>query len=346
MKLAELAEKTQASIEQGAANLEITGAAGLDIAARGDVTFLANPKYTPQIEATRASAIFLNEKEKIERKDIAVLRAKDPYLAYTRALRLFNPEPETISFIHPKAFVSESARIAENVEIQANAVVGENCVVESGTKIFPNATVYAGVKIGKNCRIHSGVSIRENSEIGDNVIIHNNTTVGSDGFGYAKDEEKRWLKIPQTGRVVIESDVEIGANSAIDCASVGETRIKRGVKIDNLVQIGHSCTVEEDSLICAQTGLAGSSVIGKRVILAGQVGIAGHLKVGDDVVVTAKSATSHNVENGKIISGVPAFDNRDWLRSIAAFRRLGEMARTLRDLEKRFNILEKKENLS
>ena len=190
--------------------------------------------------------------------------------------------------------------------------------------------------------IHSGVSIRANSEIGDNVIIHNNTTVGSDGFGYAKDEQKRWLKIPQTGRVVIEVDVEIGANSAIDCASVGETRIKRGAKIDNLVQIGHSCTVEEDALICAQTGLAGSSIIGKRVILAGQVGIAGHLKVGDDAVVTAKSATSHDVENGKIISGVPAFDNRDWLRSIAAFRRLGEMARTLRDLEKKFSEMVEK----
>lgn len=337
MKLAELAEKTFARIEQGAADLEITSAAGLDIAEAGDVTFLANPKYTPQIQETRASAIFLNEKEKIERADIAVLRAGDPYLAYTRALRLFNPEPEPVSFIHPRAVISDTARIAENVEIQANAVVGENCIIESGTKIFPNVTIYDRVKIGKNCTIHSGVSIRAGCEIGDDVIIHNNTTIGSDGFGYAKDEQKRWLKIPQTGRVVVESDVEIGANSSIDCASVGETRIERGAKIDNLVQIGHSCTVGEDSLICAQTGLAGSSVIGKRVILAGQVGIAGHLKVGDDVVVTAKSATSHNVENGKIISGVPAFDNRDWLRSIAAFRRLGEMARTLRDLEKRLN---------
>ena len=340
MKLFELAEKTSAVIEQGEENLEIKNAAGMEIAAAGDVTFLANPKYTPQIQTTRASAIFLNEKEKIERADIAVLRAKDPYLAYTRALRIFNPEPHIDSFIHPQAFIDETAQIADGVEIQANAVVGKNCVVESGTKIFPNATVYDNVKIGKNCRIHSGVSIRENSEIGDNVIIHNNTTIGSDGFGYAKDEEKRWLKIPQAGRVVIENDVEIGANSAIDSASVGETRIKRGVKIDNLVQIGHSCTIEEDSLICAQTGLAGSSVIGKRVILAGQVGIAGHLKVGDDVVVTAKSATSHNVENGKIISGVPAFDNREWLRSIAAFRRLGEIARTVRDLGKRIAALE------
>jgi UDP-3-O-[3-hydroxymyristoyl] glucosamine N-acyltransferase len=343
MKLAELAEKTFARIEQGEANLEIRSAAGLDIAQSGEVTFLANPKYTPQIQATRASAIFLNEKEKIERADLAVLRAKDPYLAYTRALRLFNPEPETVSFVHPRAFVDETARIAETVEIHANSVVGAGCVIESQTKIFPNVTIYDNVKIGRNCTIHAGVSIRENCEIGDNVIIHNNTTIGSDGFGYAKDEQKRWLKIPQTGRVVIEDDVEIGANTAIDCASVGETRIERGVKIDNLVQIGHSCTVEEDSLICAQTGLAGTSVIGKRVILAGQVGIAGHLKVGDDVVVTAKSATSHDVENGKIISGVPAFDNRDWLRSTAAFRRLGEMARTLRELAKKVNELEQKE---
>jgi UDP-3-O-[3-hydroxymyristoyl] glucosamine N-acyltransferase len=179
--------------------------------------------------------------------------------------------------------------------------------------------------------------IRENCEIGANCIVHNNCVIGSDGFGYAKDEEKRWLKIPQTGKVVIEDDVEIGAGTCIDCASVGETRIKRGSKIDNLVQIGHSCTIEEDALICAQTGLAGSSIIGKRVILAGQVGIAGHLRVGDDAVITAKSATSHDVENGKIISGIPAFDNRDWLRSIAAFRRLGELARTIRALEKKIS---------
>jgi UDP-3-O-[3-hydroxymyristoyl] glucosamine N-acyltransferase len=342
MKLSELAEKTFSIIEQGGKDLEIESAAGLDIAEAGDVTFLANPKYTPQIRETKASAIFLNENVALEREDIAVLRAKDAYLAYTRALRLFFPEPETIASIHPKAVIHETAKVAENVEISANSVVGANCEIESGVKIFPNATIYDGVKIGKNTVIHSGVSVRENCEIGANCIIHNNSTVGSDGFGYAKDEEKRWLKIPQVGRVVLEDDVEIGANTAIDCASVGETRIKRGAKIDNLVQIGHSCTIEEDALICSQTGLAGSSVIGKRVILAGQVGIAGHLKVGDDVVITAKSATSHDVEDGKIISGVPAFDNRDWLRSIAAFRRLGEMARTVRELEKKIRQLEDK----
>ena len=335
MKLATLSEKTFARLEQGDGDLEIRGAAGLDIAGRGEITFLANPKYTPQLKDTRASAIFLNETELIERSDVAVLRTKDPYLAYTRALRLFNPEPKFASFIHPLSAIDETAEISPDVSIDAFVSIGKNCVVESGVRIYPNVTVYDNVKIGANSVIHSGAAIRENCEIGKHCIVHNNATIGSDGFGYAKDENKSWLKIPQTGRVVLEDDVEIGANTAIDCASVGETRIKRGAKIDNLVQIGHSCTIEEDALICAQTGLAGSSIIGKRVILAGQVGIAGHLRVGDDVVITAKSATSHDVEAGKIISGIPAFDNREWLRSIAAFRRLGEMARTIRDLEKR-----------
>ena len=341
MKLTTLAEKTFSRIEQGDGELEIKGAAGLDLAARGEITFLANPKYTAQIKATGASAIFLNEKEKIERADIAVLRAKDPYIAYTRALRLFFPEPQHAPFVHPSASIDETATIAPDVSIDAFVAIGKNCVIESGVKIFPHATIYDNVRIGENSVIHSGVAVRENCEVGANCIIHNNSTVGSDGFGYARDEEKRWLKIPQTGRVVLEDDVEIGANTAIDCASVGETRIKRGAKIDNLVQIGHSCTIEEDALICSQTGLAGSSVIGKRVILAGQVGIAGHLKVGDDAVITAKSATSHDVADGKIISGIPGFDNRDWLRSIAAFRRLTEMARTVRELEKRLAKLEK-----
>ncbi|HRH41321.1 MAG TPA: UDP-3-O-(3-hydroxymyristoyl)glucosamine N-acyltransferase [Pyrinomonadaceae bacterium] len=341
MKLIELAEKTFSTIEIGNPDLEIESAAGLDIAEKGEITFLANPKYTPQIKETKASAIFLNENVKIERGDIAVLRAKDAYVAYTRALRVFHPEPPIKDSIHPSAVIDETAKVAANVEIKANVVIGKDCEIAEDVKIFPNATIYDGVRIGKGSIIHSGVSIRENCEIGENCIIHNNTTIGSDGFGYAKDEEKHWLKIPQVGRVVLENDVEIGANSAIDCASVGETRIKSGAKIDNLVQIGHSCTVEEDALICSQTGLAGSSVIGKRVILAGQVGIAGHLRVGDDAVLTAKSATSHDVENGKIMSGVPAFDNRDWLRSTAAYRRLGDMAKTIRDLEKRLAQLEK-----
>lgn len=335
MKLAELARATSSSIAQGESDLEISSAAGLDIAASGDVTFLANPKYTPQIQTTKASAIFLAENIEIDRKNIAILRAKDPYVAYTLALRTFFPAAGVTPGVHTSAVIDATAVVPKSCEIGANVVIGRNSVIGENVKMFPNVTIYDGVVIGESSVLHSGVSIRESCEIGRNCIIHNNSTIGCDGFGYAKTEDKSWLKIPQTGRVVLEDDVEIGANTAIDCASVGETRIKRGAKIDNLVQIGHSCTVDEDALICAQTGLAGSSHIGKRVILTGQVGIAGHLKVGDDVVITAKSATSHDVEPGKIISGIPAFDNREWLRSTAAFRKLGEMASRLRKLEKK-----------
>lgn len=335
MKLVKLAEQTQSIIEQGSPNLEIVSTAGLDIAEVGHITFLANPRYTPQVATTRASAIYVNKGVEIERNDIAVLRAKDAYVAYTEAMRLFFPEPELRPFVHPTAVIDESAAVAENIEIHANVVIGVNCTIASGVRIMPNVTIYDGASIGENTTIHSGVSVRENCEIGARCIIHNNTTIGSDGFGYAKTEDKCWLKIPQTGRVVIEDDVEIGANTAIDSASVGETRIKRGAKIDNLVQIGHSCMVDEDALICSQTGLAGSSHIGKRVVLTGQVGIAGHLKVGDDAVLTAKSAVSHDVEPGKVMSGIPAFENKDWLRSTAAFRKLGEMASRLRALERK-----------
>jgi UDP-3-O-[3-hydroxymyristoyl] glucosamine N-acyltransferase len=334
MKLSELAKLTGARIEGRADDIEITGAAGLDEAVEGHVTFLANPRYTPRVNTTRASAIYLSEDAATDRS-IAILRAKDPYLAYTRALRIFYPEPELESFIHPSAVIDPTARLATNVAIGACSVIGRNVEIAEGVCIHPNVTIYEGASIGKDSTIHSGVAIRERTVVGERVVIHNNSVIGCDGFGYAKDEQKRWLKIPQTGRVVIEDDVEIGAGTTIDRASVGESRIGRGTKLDNLVQIGHSCTVGEDSLLCAQVGLAGSSHIGNRVILAGQAGVAGHLKIGDDVVLTAKSATSHDIPAGKIISGIPAFDNKDWLRSTAAFRRLGEIQRTVRELQRR-----------
>jgi UDP-3-O-[3-hydroxymyristoyl] glucosamine N-acyltransferase len=341
MKLSELARLTGARIEEADADLEIMGAAGLDDAVAGQVTFLANPRYTPRLQTTRASAVFLGEEVDV-RQAIAPLRTRDPYLAYTRALRLFHPEAAFDPFIHPSAVIDPTARLSEDVSVGACVVVGREVLIGSGVRIYPNATIYDNVSIGAGSVIHAGVSIREGTQLGERVIIHNNAVIGSDGFGYAKDEEGHWLKIPQPGRVVVEDDVEIGAGATIDRASVGETRVRRGAKIDNLVQIGHSCTVGEDSLLCAQVGLAGSSHIGRRVILAGQAGVAGHLTIGDDVVLTAKSATSHNVEPGKVISGIPAFDNREWLRSIAAFRRLGDMHRSLRNMEARLAELENK----
>ena len=341
MKLSELARLTGARVEEKFSEVEITGAAGLDVAEAGHVAFLANPRYTPRVQTTRASAVYLAEGVEAGREDIAVLRARDPYLAYTRALRLFHPEPEFEAFVHPSAVLDPTARLGAGVQIGACAVVGRNVRIGDRVRIFPNVTVYDGVTVGDETVIHSGAALREGTRVGARVTIHNNAVLGSDGFGYAKDEGGRWLKIPQTGRVVVEDDVEIGAGTTIDCASVGETRIARGAKIDNLVQIGHSCTVGEDALLCAQVGLAGSSRVGRRVILAGQVGVAGHLEIGDDAVLTAKSATSHDVPAGRVISGIPAFDNREWLRSTAAFRRLGDMQRTLRALEARLAALEK-----
>ena len=340
MKITELAAKTGARVEGSSLDFDIEGAAGLDEARPGQVTFLANPRYTPRLKITKASAIYIGETVELGRDDIVGLRAQDPYLAYTRALRLFHPDPIVSPSIHPTAVIDPSARIAKNVFVGACSVIGPGTEIQPGVQIYPNVTVYGGVTIGRDSVIHSGAVIRERSQIGERVVIHNNVVVGCDGFGYAKDEEKRWLKIPQTGRVVIEDDVEIGAGTTIDRASVGESRIGRGSKIDNLVQIGHSCTIGEDTLLCAQVGLAGSSHIGDRVMLAGQAGVAGHLTIGNDAVLTAKSATSHDVPPGKVISGIPAFENKDWLRSTAAFRRLGEMQRTIRELQRRISELE------
>lgn len=341
MKLSELAALTGVRCEARDGDIEITGAAGLEQAEPGQVTFLSNPRYTPKIATTGASAIFVGEDVEVPRADLVVLRAKDPYLAFTRALIAFHPREQVGPAIHDSAVIDESAKVGSGAYIGPKAVIGMNVLLGDRVRIHANATVYENVTIGDDSEIHSGVAIRENTIIGKRVIIHNNAVIGCDGFGFAKDENKSWLKIPQVGRVVVEDDVEIGAGTTIDKSSTDETRIKRGAKIDNLVQIGHSCTVGEDTLICAQVGLAGSSHIGNRVILAGQAGVAGHNTIGDDVVLTAKSATSHDVPPGKMISGIPAFDNKDWLRSIAAFRRLGEMVRTLRGVEKRLDELEK-----
>jgi UDP-3-O-[3-hydroxymyristoyl] glucosamine N-acyltransferase len=341
MNIAELARQTGARLE-GDESIEIVGAAGLDIAEAGQITFLANKRYTPQVKTTRASAIYVGESVEVGRRDIVVLRAANPYLAYTRALRLFHPEPPFTPFIHPTAVVDSTARLDSGVWIGAHVFIGREVEVASGVRVYPNVTIYDYVSIGADSVIHSGVSLREGTLIGERVIIHNNTVVGSDGFGYAKDEQSRWLKIPQTGRVVVEDDVEIGAGTAIDKASVGETRIARGVKIDNLVQVGHSCAVGEDTLLCGQVGLAGSTQVGRRVILAGQVGVAGHLTIGDDVIMMAQSGTSHDIAAGKMVSGgVPAFEHQEALRSMVAFRRLPGMQRKLRALEQKVEALEK-----
>jgi UDP-3-O-[3-hydroxymyristoyl] glucosamine N-acyltransferase len=341
MKLSELAAQTGARCNSSDADLEIEGAAGLDQAALGQVTFLSNPRYTPRIASTRASAIFVGENVEVPRADLGILRAKDPYLAFTRALRLFHPRASFEPAIHPSAIIDPTARIANSAFIGAHAVVGHNVEIGERVQIHPNVTIYDNASIGDDSEIHSGVAIRENSVLGKGVIVHNNACIGSDGFGFAKDEERRWLKIPQTGRVVIEDDVEIGAGTAIDRASTGETRIKRGAKLDNLVQIGHSCVVGEDALLCAQVGMAGSSRVGDRVILTGQVGIGGHITVGDDAILYPQSGVPNDVAPGEVLVGTPAFEVSAFWRAIAVFKKLGDLPKRIRALEKRLDEIEK-----
>lgn len=341
MKLSELAKLTGATCEPTHGEIEIESAAGLDQAQPGQVTFLSNPRYTSKVNDTTASAIYLTEDSKIERTDLAVLRAKDPYLAFTRALIAFHPGSDFEAYWDPTAVIDSSTRVPKEVFIDAHVAIGKNVVIGNRVRIHANVTIYDNVTIGDETEIHSGVAIRENSLIGKRVIIHNNAVIGADGFGFAKDEEKHWLKIPQTGRVVIEDDVEIGANTTIDRASTGETRIKRGAKLDNLVQIGHSCVVGEDALICAQVGLAGSSRVGDRVILTGQVGIGGHITVGDDAILYPQSGVPSDVAPGEILVGTPAFEVSAFWRAVAVFKKLGEVPKRLRALEKRIDELEK-----
>ena len=341
MNLSELAAQTGATCSPSDADIEIAGAAGLDQAEAGQVTFLSNPRYASRVKTTGASAIYVGESVEVSRDDIAVLRAKDPYLAFTRAMILFHPRPDFESYLCPTAVIDSSTRIPKEVFIDAHVAIGKNVVIGDRVRIHANVTIYDNVTIGDYSDIHSGVAIRENSIIGRHVIIHNNAVIGSDGFGFAKDEARHWLKIPQTGRVVIEDDVEIGAGTTIDKASSGETRIKRGAKLDNLVQVGHSCTVGEDALLCAQVGMAGSSRVGDRVILTGQVGIGGHLTVGDDAILYPQSGVPNDVAAGAILVGTPAFEVSAFWRAIAVFKKLGDIPKRIRGLEKRLDEIEK-----
>jgi UDP-3-O-[3-hydroxymyristoyl] glucosamine N-acyltransferase len=341
MKLSELAAQTGASCAPADAEIEIAGAAGLDLAGEGQVTFLSNPRYTAKVNTTGASAIYLAEDVELRRTNIAVLRAKDPYLAFTRALILFHPRPSLAPAIHVSAVIDPSAKVAPSAFVAAHVAIGRDVQIGERVQLHPNVAISDNVTIGDDSVIHSGVAIRENSILGSRVTVHNNAVIGSDGFGFAKDEERRWLKIPQTGRVVIEDDVEIGAGTTIDRASTGETRIKRGAKLDNLIQIGHSCMVGEDALLCAQVGMAGSSRVGARVILTGQVGIGGHINVGDDAILYPQSGVPNDVAAGQVLVGTPAFEVSAFWRAIAVFKKLGDLPKRIRALEKRLDDIEK-----
>ncbi|MCS6817209.1 MAG: UDP-3-O-(3-hydroxymyristoyl)glucosamine N-acyltransferase [Blastocatellia bacterium] len=337
MRLSDIARHIGARLD--GEDLEITGIAPIAEAQPGELTFIANPKYAPLIKTTRASAVIVAED--FAPFPIALLRTPHPYFAFAKALELFYQAPQPEPGIHPTAIIHPTVKLGAHVTIGAYTVIAAECEIGDHVTIYPHCMIYPNVRIGAHTIIHSQVTVREHTIIGAHVIIHNGARIGTDGFGYARDPEGRWYKIPQAGRVIIHDGVEIGANTTIDRAAIGETVIARDVKIDNLVQIGHGSKVGENSLLCAQVGLAGSTEIGRNVMLAGQVGVAGHLRIGDNVIATAQTGIPSSVEANRVVSGYPAIENKLWLRASAIFARLPEMYRQLREMRQRLERLER-----
>ena len=318
--------------------IEISGLAGMEHAGPTQLTFLANPKYTHKVKHTKAAAILISAP--LPDPQPACLVSANPYHDFARALGLFYQPPKPAPGIHPQAYVAPSARIGESASIGPFAVVGENVTIGRNAILHPHVVIYEGARIGDDFLAHSHSAVREFCLIGDRVILQNGVVVGGDGYGFAKTAAGTHYKIPQSGVTVIEDDVEIQSLTSVDRATIGETRVKRGAKIDSLVQIGHACVVGEDNIICSQTGLAGSSILGKNVLLAGQVGISGHLTIHDNAVIYAQSGIGGDVKPGAVMSGSPAFEAREWLRAITAFPKLPEILKTMRQLEKKLKALE------
>lgn len=339
MKLSELSERLECRLE-GDGEIEIDRVTGIEEAEPGDLTFFANAKYARALRATRASAVILGDGA--EAAPCAMLRTRNPYLAFARAMGIFARPWTPAAGIHPRALVADGAVVG------ADASIGPFAVIERGARIGARSVVHAHVvigpeaEIGDDCVIHSRVSIRDRVRIGHRVIVQDGAVIGSDGFGFAHAADGTHVKIPQVGGVVIEDDVEIGANTTIDRPAVGETRIRGGAKIDNLVQIAHGVAIGRNALLAAQVGIAGSTTIEDSVTLAGQVGVAGHLTVGAGAVATAQTGVPNSVDAGAFISGYPAIPNRDWLKSSAVFRKLPELRKAVAELEARLAELEQK----
>jgi UDP-3-O-[3-hydroxymyristoyl] glucosamine N-acyltransferase len=334
MKLGELSTRLGAALH-GDADVEVTGVKGIEVAGPSEITFVANPRYAALARTTQAAAVLVEPE--FPEISPATLRIKNPYLAFSRALGLFYQPPVYTPGIHPTAVIDPTAEIGAGSHIGAYVVVGPGVRVGPHAILLPHVVLYPGVQAGSHFFAHAHAVVREGCILGDHVTLENGAIVGADGFGFAKNEDGHWEKIPQSGPVHLGDRVDVQANACIDRATVGATEIGAGAKIDNLVQVGHGSRVGENTLLCAQSGLAGSSVVGGNVILAGQAGVAGHCSIGDGAILTAQAGVSHDVPAGKMISGSPAFDNRVWLRAVTIFQRLPELLKRLDRLEKRVN---------
>lgn len=336
MKLGEIASRLGAEL-RGNPDIEVTGVKGIEEAGASEITFVANPKYAGLARKTKAAAVLVEPD--FPEIEAATLRLKNPYHAFSRALGMFYQPPAYAPGVHPTAVVDATAEIGGGAHIGAYVVIGPDVKLGPGATLLPHVVLYPGVRAGRNLFAHAHAVVREHCELGDDVTLENGAIVGADGFGFSKNDKGQWVKIPQSGPVRLGDRVDVQANACVDRATVGSTEIGEGSKIDNLVQVGHGSRVGKNTLICAQTGLAGSSIIGDNVILAGQTGVAGHCTVGDGVILTAQSAVSHDIPPGKMISGSPGFDNRIWLRAVTIFQRLPELLKRIDRLEKRMSTV-------
>ena len=330
MKLRELADRLECRLE-GDGAIDVTRVSGIQDAQPGDVTFLANPKYEKALAATRASAVIL--KDDSPAAPCAMLRARDPYLAFARAVGLFAPPSRPAPGVHALAAIADGVHLGADVSVGPFVAIGEGARIGDRTAIYPNVTIGAGAHIGEDCTIHSNVAIREHCRLGARVVLQNGVVVGGDGYGFVRRGDGTHEKIPQAAIVVIEDDVELGANTTVDRPAVGETRIKAGTKIDNLVQIAHGVTIGRNVLMAAQVGIAGSTSIEDNVVFGGQVGVGGHLTIGRGAIAVGQSGITNSLDPGAFVAGYPAIDSRDWRKASVLFRRLPEMKRRIEQLE-------------
>lgn len=338
MKLHDIAARLGCRLD-GDGDLDIRRVTGLEDAGPGDLTFFSNPRYTAALRQTTASAVILGDAAEAP---CAMLRSRQPYVDFARALELFADPWRPPPGIHPLAHVADDATVAADASIGPFVAVGARARIGGRSIVHAHVTIGREAVIGEDCVIHARVSIRERVRLGDRVVVQDGAVIGSDGYGFARAADGTHYKIPQNGGVVIEDDVEIGANTAIDRPAVGETRIGAGSKLDNLVQIAHGVKVGERVLLAGQVGIAGSTTIEDGVVLAGQVGVAGHITVGKGVMATAQTGIPNSVEAGAFVSGYPAIDNRDWLKSSAVFRKLPELRKAVADLARRLAELERR----
>lgn len=337
----EIAVLTNAVLS-GDESVILTNAAKIEDAKAGELTFLYLLSYEKYFPATLASAIFVKPGFNKSRNDIVYLEVKDPNKAFLKVILTYLNPKINLEGIDKSAYIDASAIIGNNCSVGKNVVVSAGCRIGDNVKIFHNTVLHDNVDIGSGSLIYSNVCIRENCKLGQRVIIHSGTVVGSDGFGYSPNEKGEYIKIPQIGNVVIEDDVELGANVCIDRAAIGSTVIKKGAKLDNLVQVAHNVVIGENTILSGQSGVAGSARIGNNCIIAGQVGIAGHIEIADKVIVAAQSGVSKAITKAGMYFGYPAKEHREALRTEGHIRNLGEYAKQIKDLEQRIKDLEEK----